>query len=148
MVTGIDLVREQLAVASGHRLSVGPHDVVPDGVAIECRINVEDPERGFLPTPGLIEEFVPPGGPFTRVDTHAVPGMRVPSDYDPLLAKVVVWDTHRDGAIARMDRALDELRVVGPGVRTTTGFLREVLGHPLFRAAKHTTGLVESMLTP
>ncbi|GAA2411612.1 acetyl-CoA carboxylase biotin carboxylase subunit [Actinomadura vinacea] len=148
MVTGVDLVREQLAVAAGHRLGLGPDDVVPRGAAIECRINVEDPERGFLPTPGLVAEFVPPGGPFTRVDTHAVPGLRVPSDYDPLLAKVVVWDAHRDGAIARMDRALEELRVAGPGVRTTAGFLREVLGHPLFRAAKHTTGLVESMLTP
>ncbi|MBE1530497.1 acetyl-CoA carboxylase biotin carboxylase subunit [Actinomadura algeriensis] len=148
MVTGVDLVREQLAVASGHRLSAAVRDAVPTGVAIECRINVEDPERGFLPTPGLIEEFVPPNGPFTRVDTHGVPGMRVPPDYDPLLAKVIVWDADRDGAIARMDRALAELRVTGPGVRTTTGFLREVIGHPLFREAKHTTGLVDSMLVP
>ncbi|WP_067491899.1 acetyl-CoA carboxylase biotin carboxylase subunit [Actinomadura hibisca] len=146
MVTGVDLVREQLVAASGGRLSVGPDDVRPRGAAIECRINVEDPDRGFLPTPGLIEVFDAPGGPFTRIDTHAAPGLRVPADYDPLLAKVVVWDRDRDAAIARMDRALAELRVTGPGVHTTTGFLREVLAHPLFRAAKHTTGLVDTMV--
>ncbi|WP_131737021.1 acetyl-CoA carboxylase biotin carboxylase subunit [Actinomadura roseirufa] len=145
MVTGIDLVREQLRVAAGDGLSVTQEDVRPRGVSIECRVNAEDPRRDFMPTPGLVEEFWPPAGPFVRVDTHGFPGFRVTADYDPLLAKVAVWAPDRRQAIERADRALEEFRVTGRGVRTTTGFLREVLENPVFRAAKHTTGLVDEM---
>jgi acetyl-CoA carboxylase, biotin carboxylase subunit len=146
MVTGIDIVREQLRVAAGYPLAYGQSDVERRGVAIECRVNAEDPERGFMPAAGNLEEFVPPGGPFVRVDTHAFPGFRVSSDYDSLLAKVVVWAPNRYDAIARMDRALHEFRVSGPGVRTTIKFLSEVLSNPLFLHAKHTTSLVERLL--
>ncbi|WP_430790406.1 acetyl-CoA carboxylase biotin carboxylase subunit [Actinoplanes sp. G11-F43] len=145
MVTGIDLIREQLRVAAGYGLSVTQDDVRPRGVAIECRINAEDPLRGFLPTPGTVAEFLPPSGPFVRVDTHGYPGFRVTADYDPMLAKVSVWAPDRRQAIARADRALEEFRVAGRGVHTTRDFLREVLADPAFRAAKHTTGLVDTM---
>ncbi|GII60798.1 acetyl-CoA carboxylase biotin carboxylase subunit [Sphaerisporangium krabiense] len=145
MVTGIDLVREQLLVAAGGRLSLRQEEVAAGGAAIECRLNAEDPARGFLPTPGVVEEFVPPGGPFTRVDTHAVAGTRITADYDPLLAKVSVWAPTRAEALARADRALEECTIRGQGVRTNVAFLREVLAHPLFRYAKHTTALVEQM---
>src|ERR1019366_5566669 len=105
------------------------------------------PERGFLPTPGVLEEFQPPAGPFTRVDTHGRPGLRITENYDSLLSKVAVWAPDRDQAIARMERALSEFRVRGHGVHTTIGFLCEVLGHPMFRDAKHTTSLVEQMIS-
>ncbi|MDH6117696.1 acetyl-CoA carboxylase biotin carboxylase subunit [Kitasatospora sp. GAS204A] len=144
LVTGVDIVREQITIAAGLPLSVRQEDVTVRGVAIECRVNAEDPERDFAPAPGLLAEFVPPGGPFVRVDTHAFPGWRVGPDYDSLLAKTSVWAPDRDQAIARMDRALGEFQVAGSGVRTTLGFLREMLAHPLFRTARHTTGLVGS----
>jgi acetyl-CoA carboxylase, biotin carboxylase subunit len=146
MVTGLDLVREQLLVAAGYPLEWRQADVSPRGAAMECRINTEDPTRRFTPTPGLLEEFVPAGGPFTRVDTHAYAGMRVTPHYDPLLAKVIVWAADRDQALARMTRALKEFRIAGSGVHTTISFLCEVLAHPLFRDGKHTAALVEEML--
>ncbi|MFA1538385.1 acetyl-CoA carboxylase biotin carboxylase subunit [Actinomadura monticuli] len=145
LVTGIDLVREQLRVAAGDGLSVRQSDIVPRGVAIETRVNAEDPARGFMPTPGVLDDFAPPGGPFVRVDTHARPGMRVTADYDPLLAKVAVWAPDRRQAIERADRALSEFHVSGKGVRTTREFLRGVLENPTFRAGKHTTALVDEM---
>ncbi|MEV2272660.1 acetyl-CoA carboxylase biotin carboxylase subunit [Nonomuraea africana] len=147
MVTGIDLVREQLLIAAGRPLSFGQEDVVPRGVSIECRVNTEDPARGFLPTPGLIDEFVPPGGPFTRVDTHGANGVLVSADYDSLLAKVIVWAPDRDQAIARMSRALREFRISGRGICTTIGFLQDVLDDPLFRDAKHNTSLADVMIS-
>jgi len=144
-VTGMDLIREQLAVAAGARLSVTQEGIRRIGTSIECRVNAEDPERGFLPTPGVLREFRPSAGPFTRVDTHGQVGLRITKDYDSLLAKVVVWAQDRHQAIARMERALGEFRVRGDGVHTTIEFLREVLSHPIFRDAKHTTSLVEQM---
>ncbi|WP_440103947.1 acetyl-CoA carboxylase biotin carboxylase subunit [Streptosporangium sp. H16] len=147
MVTGIDLVREQLLIASGRPISFAGEGVVPRGVSIECRVNTEDPARGFLPTPGRVEEFVPPGGPFTRVDTHGANGVSVSADYDSLLAKVIVWAPDREQAIIRMERALSEFVVTGRGMFTTIGFLQEVLAHPLFREAKHHTSLVDEMIS-
>ncbi|MFC6883254.1 MULTISPECIES: acetyl-CoA carboxylase biotin carboxylase subunit [Actinomadura] len=145
LVTGVDLVREQLRVAAGDGLSITQDDIAPRGVSIECRVNAEDPNRGFMPTPGAIEVFQPPSGPFVRVDTHGYPGFRVTADYDPLLAKVAVWAPDRRQAIERADRALEEFRVSGRGVRTTRDYLREVLADATFRAAKHTTSLVDDM---
>lgn len=144
MVTGVDLVREQINVAAGLPLDTAP--VRTWGTALECRVNAEDPRRGFAPTPGTLTEFEPPGGPFTRVDTHARPGWTVTPDYDSLLAKVVVWAPDRAGAIARMDRALGEFRVGGPGVRTTVGVLREILADPRFASASHDTSLLDGPL--
>ncbi|GAA1991107.1 acetyl-CoA carboxylase biotin carboxylase subunit [Catenulispora subtropica] len=145
MVTGIDIVREQLFVAAGQPLTIGQDDVRPRGVALECRVNAEDPAREFAPTPGLLSEFVQPGGQFVRVDTHAYPGWYVGPDYDSLLAKAVVWAPDRPQALARMDRVLSEFRIDGCGVRTTIGFLRKVLAREEFRTARHTTGLVDAM---
>jgi acetyl-CoA carboxylase biotin carboxylase subunit len=146
MVTGLDLVRAQLEIASGQRLGLRQEDIRPTGVAIECRVNAESPELGFAPTPGRLDEFVPPGGPFVRVDTHMQPGAAIPAEYDSLLAKVVAWAPDRASAIARMDRALAELRISGPRVSTTTSFLREILAHPLFADSKHTVSLVDQVL--
>ncbi|MGF1432052.1 acetyl-CoA carboxylase biotin carboxylase subunit [Kitasatospora sp. LaBMicrA B282] len=146
LVTGVDIVREQITIAAGLPLSVRQPEVTVRGVAMECRVNAEDPARDFAPAPGVLAEFVPPGGPFVRIDTHAYPGWRVGPDYDSLVAKACVWAPDRDQAIARMDRVLGEFRIGGPGVRTTVGFLQRTLAHPLFQLAEHTTGLVGSML--
>ena len=144
LVTGLDLVREQIRVAAGEPL--GYTEVQTRGAAIECRINAEDPARDFAPAAGLLSECELPAGPFTRVDSHAFRGYRIPPLYDSLLAKLIVWAPDRDAAIARMRRALAEVRLSGPGVATTTGFLDEVLDHPRFRSATHDTRFVETVV--
>ncbi|HEY3258725.1 MAG TPA: acetyl-CoA carboxylase biotin carboxylase subunit, partial [Pseudonocardiaceae bacterium] len=146
MVTGVDLVQEQIRVAAGERLRISQEDVQPRGAAVECRINVEDPDRGFAPAPGVLQEFVPAGGPFVRVDTHGFPGYKVPADYDSLLAKLVVWAPNREQALERMGRALEEFRISGPGVRTTAGFLGELISDPVFRRGEHSTSIVDDVL--
>ncbi|MWA03663.1 acetyl-CoA carboxylase biotin carboxylase subunit [Actinomadura sp. LD22] len=143
-VTGIDLVQEQLRIAAGDRLAFTQADVRPRGAAIECRINAEDPARAFAPTPGTLEEFAPPSGPFVRVDTHAHPGYRIPAAYDSLLAKLIVWGPDRDAALTRMRAALGEFTVTGRGVRTTIGFLDSVLADRRFQEAAHDTGFLAS----
>ncbi|GAD85562.1 acetyl-CoA carboxylase biotin carboxylase subunit [Nocardia asteroides] len=144
MVTGVDLVAEQLRIAAGEPLRVGA-GVRPSGVAIECRVNAEDPEREFAPAPGTLTECVLPAGPFVRVDTHIAAGYAVPPHYDSLLAKVVVWAPDRPAAIDRMRRALAETTIAGAGVATTTDFLHDILDHPRFRAAAHDTALIGSL---
>jgi acetyl-CoA carboxylase, biotin carboxylase subunit len=146
MVTGIDLVYEQLRIAAGERLGFSQEDVRPSGAAIECRVNLEDPARHFMPRPGRVEEFVPPGGPFVRVDTHGFAGYQVPRFYDSLLAKVIVWAPDRARALDRMRRALGEFRIAGPEITTTIPFLHRVLEHPEFVLATHHTGLVDDVL--
>ncbi|WP_432840364.1 acetyl-CoA carboxylase biotin carboxylase subunit [Dactylosporangium sp. CA-092794] len=146
MATGIDLVREQLRIAAGHPIQLRQADIRPRGAVIECRVNAEDPDRGFAPAPGRLTEFSPPAGPFVRVDTYAHPGCRISAAYDSLLAKVVVAAPDREQAIARMHRALAEFRVSGPGVTTTIPFLHRVLDDPAFRRGAHDTRLVASML--
>ncbi|WP_433324597.1 acetyl-CoA carboxylase biotin carboxylase subunit [Spirillospora sp. CA-294931] len=146
MVTGVDLVQEQLRVASGLPVGPVPSDPSTRGCSIECRINAEDPDRDFRPSPGRLTEVVLPSGPFVRVDGHIAPGSVVPAEYDPLLAKVVVWAPDRPGAIARMERALAECRIEGPGVRTNLAFLRDLLRHPRFVAATHDTALLSELI--
>lgn len=146
MVTGVDLIQEQFRIAAGQPMTLRQDDVVQRGTAIECRINVENPDRDFAPAPGVLEEFTPAGGPFVRVDTHGFPGYRVPASYDSLLAKVVVWAPTREQALNRIDRALAEFRIRGPGVYTTIGFLREVMRNPVFRSGEHNTAIVERLL--
>ena len=146
MITGIDLVHEQLHVAAGVPLRLRQDDVQMRGVAVECRVNAEDPARDFAPTPGPLHRFVPPGGPFTRVDTHGFTGYTIGPHYDSLLAKVVVWAPERERALDRMERALTEFDIAGPGVRTTIPFLRRVLADARFRKAQHTTDLVDRLL--
>lgn len=141
MVTGIDLVKEQILVAAGRPLSVKQDDVVLAGTAIECRINAEDPARDFAPAPGPLDEFSLPSGPWTRVDSGYEAGMCVPPYYDSLLAKVIVWAPDRPSALARMDRALNEFRVTG--VATTVDFQRSIIDDAQFRAGDHTIHFVE-----
>ncbi|MGH4025627.1 MAG: ATP-grasp domain-containing protein [Pseudonocardiaceae bacterium] len=146
MVTGVDLVQEQIKIAAGMALELSQSEVRPRGVAIECRLNAENPGTGFTPTPGTVDHFVPAGGPFVRVDTHVYPGYTVPPNYDSLLAKLIVWAPQRDAAIARMLRALEEFQIDGAQVRTTNAFLQEILRLPKFRAAEHATTVVDEIL--
>ncbi|MGH3917543.1 MAG: acetyl-CoA carboxylase biotin carboxylase subunit [Pseudonocardiaceae bacterium] len=147
MITGVDLVQEQIRVAAGEPLSLTQRDVHLTGAAIECRINAEDPARGFAPAPGVLDVFDLPAGPWTRVDSGYVPGARVTPYYDSLLAKLIVWAPDRVRALARMDRALGEFRVEGRGVVTTVGFHRSILRHPVFRAGTHSLDFVDQFLT-
>jgi acetyl-CoA carboxylase biotin carboxylase subunit len=145
MVTGIDIVREQLRIAGGAPLSFGQDDVVVRGHAIEVRINAERPEDGFLPAPGRLERWAAPIGTDIRVDTACYPGWSVPPHYDSLLAKVIAHGADRGAALRRMDHALRHLRV--EGVPTTTGFALDVLHHPDVAAGRvHTRWLEEELL--
>jgi acetyl-CoA carboxylase biotin carboxylase subunit len=146
MVTGIDLVREQIRVARGLPLSVGQDDVRPRGHAIECRIYAEDPARGFLPSPGQVKSFRAPSGPGVRVDGNVEAGVQVSIHYDPMLCKLIVWDRDRDQATSRMRRALGELHV--DGVSTTAGLLTSVLESPEWQNGDLHTRLLEEDLLP
>ncbi len=117
MVTGVDLVKQQLLIASGERLKIRQKQVRTRGVAIECRINAEDPSDGFKPCPGILTMYNPPGGPGVRVDSYAYTGYEIPQYYDPMVGKLIVHQNKRDEAIAAMKRALDEFVV--EGVKTT-----------------------------
>jgi acetyl-CoA/propionyl-CoA carboxylase biotin carboxyl carrier protein len=141
MVTGLDLVRLQILVAMGERVEEAP---TTRGHAIECRINAEDPLRDFLPGPGLISRFEPPGGPFVRLDAGFGEGRRIPGDYDSLFGKLIVAGEDRELARRRMLRALDEFHV--EGVPTTIPFHRWVLQTPDFRDGTIHTKWVEEVL--
>jgi acetyl-CoA carboxylase, biotin carboxylase subunit len=144
MVTGIDLVRAQLRVAAGAPLALRQDDVSWRGWAIECRINAEDPFRGWLPSPGTITGLRPAAGPWVRDDSGAYEGCTIPRYYDTLISKLIVWGPDRDAAIARMVRALGEYKVTG--VRTTIPLLARVVDHPDFRAGRLSTQLLERLL--
>ncbi|MFD0313949.1 hypothetical protein [Streptomyces flavalbus] len=133
------MIAEQLRVASGAPLTVKQDDIEVRGHAIECRINAEDPDRGFAPTPGLLEEYRTPGGPWVRVDTDYVPGSRVSPYYDSMIGKLIVWGPDRPTALDRTLRALGEFEVSGPGVHTTIGLHQEIISHPEFRRGGVTT---------
>ncbi|MCE9594912.1 MAG: acetyl-CoA carboxylase biotin carboxylase subunit [Planctomycetes bacterium] len=141
LVTGIDLIRQQILVASGERLPWTQEQVQFRGVAIECRINAEDPDKDFQPCPGVIEMFVPPGGPGVRVDSHGYSGYRIPPNYDSMIGKLMAHRATREQAIRTMLRALDEFVIIGP--KTTIPLLRKILNHPDFRNGDHDTGFVE-----
>ena len=141
LVTGIDIVKEQIRIAQGERLVLRQQDVRLHGHALECRINAEDPERGFAPSPGEIRAIEWPGGPGIRIDSHLYPGYRVPPYYDSLLAKLLSWGRDRDEAIARMRRALAEMRV--EGVSTTIAFHARLLADPRFQRGQVHTRFVE-----
>jgi len=141
MVTGIDLIQQQLLVASGERLAFTQEDVRFNGHAIQCRINAEDPDKGFQPSPGRIELFVPPGGPGVRLDSHAYTGYVIPPYYDSMIGKLLAHRPDRRQAIATMVRALDEFVIQGP--KTVIPLHRKVLTHSDFRAGEHDTGFIE-----
>lgn len=131
LVTGIDLVKEQIRVAAGSPLSVEQEKIVIDGWAIECRINAEDPDRNFMPSPGTIQFYLPPGGTGVRVDSGVYPGYSIPPFYDSMVAKLIVWGKDREEAILRMERALEEFAI--DGVRTTIPFHLKLLNNPKFQ---------------
>jgi len=141
MVTGHDLIRLQLKVAAGERIKMSQRSIKHDGVAIECRINAEDPERDFAPCPGTITRYIPPGGPGVRVDTHVHQGWTVSPSYDSMIAKVIVHRATRADAIVTMKRALREF-VIEP-IKTTIPACLDILSHNLFVKSKIDTGFVE-----
>ncbi len=146
MITGIDLVKEQIRIAAGEKLSFRQEDVKFSGHAIECRINAEDPDRNFLPSPGKIDAYFTPGGPGVRIDSHCYPGYTVPPNYDSLLSKVIVWGRDRAEAIQRMQRALDEYAITG--IHTTIPFHQKVLANPYFQKGDVSTDFIEKRMQP
>jgi acetyl-CoA carboxylase biotin carboxylase subunit len=140
MVTGLDLIKWQIRLAAGDRLDFDSDDVPLNGHAIECRINAEDPDNDFVPSPGKIDRLILPGGPGVRIDSHIYSGYTVPSFYDSMIAKVIVTHSDRESAIIRMNRALDEFLV--EGVQTTISFQKKVLLHDAFRYGDVTTNFI------
>lgn len=130
LITGIDLVKEQIRVAAGEKLSVSQEDVRFDGWAIECRINAERPDKNFMPSPGTIQFYLPPGGMGVRVDSACYQGYRITPFYDSMVAKLIVWGKDREEALLRMNRALKEFAI--HGVHTTIPFHLKILNHPKF----------------
>lgn len=145
-ITGIDLIKEQIRVADGQKLSFKQEDIKFNGHSIECRVNAEDPDRNFLPSPGKIDAYIAPGGPGVRVDSHCYPGYSIPPHYDSLVSKLVVWGQDRSEAIARMQRALDEYAITG--IKTTIPFHQKVLANPFFKRGEVTTDFIEKHMTP
>jgi len=144
MVTGIDIIKEQIKIASNEKLGFSQSDIKVSGHAFEFRINAEDPEKDFLPAGGKISFYNPPGGPGVRVDSHIYSGYEVPTYYDSLLAKLIVHDNTRDEAIARAKRALQELLIVG--IATTREFHLEVLENAFFQKGEIYTDFVARRL--
>lgn len=144
MVTGLDLIAEQIRIAQGEKLSFRQKDVEIRGHAIECRINAEDPDQDFRPQPGRISGYLPPGGPGVRMDSHVYTDYEIPPYYDSLIGKLIVWGPTRDAAIKRMKRALRECAITG--VKTTIGFHQKILENPAFLAGDVYTNFVQQHL--
>ncbi len=141
MVTGLDLIKEQIRVAAGDPLSVRQEDVILNGWAIECRINAENPAKKFMPSPGKINLYLPPGGFGVRVDSSAYPGYMITPFYDSMIAKVIVWGKNRTEAIERMRRALGEFVI--EGIDTTIPFHLRLMEHSSFIEGKFDTKFLE-----
>ncbi|MDD2679699.1 MAG: acetyl-CoA carboxylase biotin carboxylase subunit [Candidatus Omnitrophica bacterium] len=144
MVTGIDLIKEQLRVASGEKLKIHQDSIQIRGAAIECRINAEDPDNNFMPSPGKIETLVLPGGPNVRVDTHIYAGYEIPPQYDSLVAKLIVHGNNRQEAIRTMYRALAEFHIAP--IKTTIPFHLKLMQNPLFLKGDISTHFVQDLL--
>jgi acetyl-CoA carboxylase biotin carboxylase subunit len=140
MITGVDLIQEQIRVAQGEKLRFTQEDIKFTGHSIECRINAEDPFQNFRPGPGRVTTYLAPGGPHVRMDSHLYPDYLVPPNYDSLLGKLIVWGADREQAIARMQRALDECVITG--VPTTGPFHKLILDHHAFKAGTVDTGFI------
>lgn len=144
MVTGTDLIIEQIRVADGEALSFTQEDVQPRGHAIECRINAEIPERNFMPSPGTITHMHLPAGNGVRVDTAIYSGYAIPTEYDSMIAKVIVHAPDREAALRKMRAALDEMVILG--VNTNLNFQYQIIGHPVFSEGQADTGFIERLL--
>ncbi|BFH75789.1 acetyl-CoA carboxylase biotin carboxylase subunit [Thermus thermophilus] len=142
MITGIDLVQAQFRIAQGEKLWLKQEEIQVRGHAIEVRVNAEDPEKGFRPSIGKVETLLFPGGPGVRVDSHLYAGYQIPPHYDSLIAKILVWAPTREEAIRRMERALSETVIEGPGLKTTIPFHQKVLQNAFFRRGAVYTNFV------
>ncbi|MEV9639318.1 acetyl-CoA carboxylase biotin carboxylase subunit [Mammaliicoccus sciuri] len=141
MITGVDLIQQQLKVASGEKLSIKQEDIQVNGWSIECRINAENPEKNFMPSPGQVTMYLPPGGFGVRVDSAVYPGYAIPPFYDSMVAKLIVHADTREQAVARMKRALDEFVV--EGVNTTIPFHSKLMDHEVFQSGDFDTKFLE-----
>jgi acetyl-CoA carboxylase biotin carboxylase subunit len=144
LVTGLDLVKEQIRIAAGEPLSISQDDVRFRGCAIEVRVNAEDPDADFRPSPGIVKSWCPPGGPGVRVDSHVYPGYAIPPNYDSMIAKVIVHKPTRAEAIEAMKGCLDEFIV--EGIKTTIPLHQRIFRHGGFVAGHYDTGLVEDIV--
>ena len=144
MVTGTDLIIEQIRVAMGMELSFTQEDVQINGHAIECRINAEIPEKNFMPSPGVIKNMHLPAGNGVRVDTSIYTGYRIPSEYDSMIAKVIVHASDRDAALQKMRTALDEMVILG--IHTNLDFQYQLMNNREFCEGKADTGFIERLL--
>ncbi len=145
LITGVDLIKEQIRLAAGEPLGRKQQQIRPKGHAIECRINAEDPERGFAPSPGDITLHHAPGGPGVRVDSHVTSGYRVPPYYDSMIGKLLVYADSREEAVTRMRRALDEYRI--EGVKTNLPLHRRILRNAYFERGEYTTRFLDELLS-
>ncbi|MGB8000173.1 MAG: acetyl-CoA carboxylase biotin carboxylase subunit [Anaerobacillus sp.] len=141
MVTGVDLIKEQIKIADGRRLTLTQEEVSLTGWAIECRINAEDPDNGFMPSPGKVETYLPPGGFGVRVDSAVFPGYVIPPFYDSMVAKLITYGASREEAMQRMKRALSEFMI--KGVKTTIPFHQKLLKHEKFVEGDFNTKFLE-----
>jgi acetyl-CoA carboxylase biotin carboxylase subunit len=144
MVTGFDLVELQLKVAAGEKLPFQQKDVKWNGWAVECRVYAEDPEQNFFPSPGRITRWSPPAGPGIRIDSGAFAGWNVPTEYDPMLAKLAAWGDSREQAVRRLRTAILEFEITG--IRTNLAFFADVLADREFCAGNLHTGFIEQYL--
>ena len=145
LATGIDIIRQQIAIATGEELTIKQEDVKIDGWTIECRINAEDPDKNFMPSPGTITKYIPAGGPGVRIDGAAYQGYKIPPNYDSMIAKLIVHGRDRMSAIRRMLRALNEFKV--EGVKTTIPFQYDLVKHPSFvRGTRYSTHFVDELM--
>ena len=144
MVSGVDIVKTGIRIAAGEGLPLRQEDIELEGHAIEFRINAEDPAENFMPSPGVVTQWIPPGGPWVRLDSHVYQGYLVPPFYDSLLGKLIVWGRDREECLARSRWALDQFLV--DGVKTVIPFHRLVIDHPLFVAGDVNTHFIEDHL--
>jgi acetyl-CoA carboxylase biotin carboxylase subunit len=144
MVTGVDIVKEQIRIAAGERLSIRQYQVELRGHAIECRITAQDPKRDFMPSSGTITQFIPPGGPGVRVDTHIYSGYFISPYYDALLCKIIAHGRNRSEAIARMQRALDEC--ILEGIKTTLPLHKRIINNTFFKRGETYTDFIQRHL--
>ncbi|MFA5007725.1 MAG: acetyl-CoA carboxylase biotin carboxylase subunit [Candidatus Omnitrophota bacterium] len=143
-VTGIDLVKLQIAIAAGQKLNIKQDEIHMKGASIECRVNAEDPANGFMPCPGKIDFCYIPGGKDVRIDTHIYSGYKIPQYYDSLIAKIITKGQNRQEALKKMERVLDEF-LIEP-IKTTTGFCKEVITDPDFQRGKYNTGFLQKFI--
>ncbi|KGX90482.1 acetyl-CoA carboxylase biotin carboxylase subunit [Pontibacillus marinus] len=144
MVTGVDLIKEMVRIANNEKLSFTQDEIKFEGWSIECRINAENPSKNFMPTPGRVEMYLPPGGFGVRVDSAAYPGWMIPPYYDSMVAKLITYGNTREEAMDRMKRALDEFVIEGPGVHTTIPFHRKMMEHEVFRSGDFNTNFLDN----